>query len=57
MTAADLTDEQIRGARAARMIDRATFEAALHGYPEAKSAVAAAINERNRRQFVEDVTP
>lgn len=55
--AADLTDEQIRGARVALMIGRDTYEAALYGDPDALERVATAINDRNRRRVIEEVTP
>jgi hypothetical protein len=57
VTASNLTDADINRARAAALIDRATYEAALYGDPDARQQVATAINDRNRRQFIEEVTP
>ena len=57
VTVDNLTDEQIRGARLALLIDRATYEAAMYGDLDALRQVATAINDRNRRQFIEDATP
>ena len=57
VTADNLTTEQIEKARALGLIDRATYEAALWFDPDARRQVATAINDRNLRQFIEDVTP
>jgi hypothetical protein len=51
----NLTDEQIRRARAELRIDRDTYEAAMYGDSKAIGCVCSVINVRDRRFWIESV--